>query len=101
VTYDAIGHRFVTFGGDTLISGRIDTTSALQFRTSLTPSEACITGNVDDDGDGLMGCDDPDCWPRCAPLCPPYTTCPVDDPRCGDGACASLESRALCPQDCM
>jgi cysteine-rich repeat protein len=42
---------------------------------SATPFEDC-TGSADLDGDGLVGCDDPDCWTQCHPACPPLTTCP-------------------------
>lgn len=57
--------------------------------------------DLDNDGDGLAGCDDPDCWARCTPLCPPGTTCDPSWPRCGDGVCnKELEDCRLCPQDC-
>jgi hypothetical protein len=42
--------------------------------TSQTPIETCESG-ADTDGDGLAGCDDPDCWWACS-KCPPYATCP-------------------------
>ena len=41
---------------------------------SSTPFEDCA-GTSDLDGDGLIGCADPDCWSQCAPACPPFTTC--------------------------
>jgi hypothetical protein len=47
--------------------------------------EACDTG-FDGDGDGQIGCADPDCDALCAP--------------CGDGVCSAFESCALCPADC-
>jgi len=40
-----------------------------------TPDETCVAG-VDADGDGLAGCDDPDCWWACHPACPYRATCP-------------------------
>jgi hypothetical protein len=43
--------------------------------SSATPFEDC-SGSADLDGDGLAGCDDPDCWTECHPACPPLTTCP-------------------------
>jgi len=56
---------------------------------------------LDGDGDGLVGCDDPDCWGFCTPECPPDATCPVDADGCGDGVCSPwLESPRLCPADC-
>jgi hypothetical protein len=42
--------------------------------SSGTPLETC--GAADDDGDGLIGCADDDCWWSCAPACPPETSCP-------------------------
>ncbi len=35
--------------------------------------EACGAG--DEDGDGLVGCADRDCWGGCAPACPPTMSC--------------------------
>jgi hypothetical protein len=66
---------------------------------STQPHEVCGLG-FDVDGDGLVGCDDPDCWGYCTPLCPPNTTCDPAAPRCGDGVCSTLESCRLCPADC-
>src|SRR5262249_25240771 len=61
--------------------------------------ETCRGG--DTDGDGLEGCDDPDCWARCTPDCPPGASCPENAPRCGDGTCnLLLEDCHLCPLDC-
>lgn len=42
--------------------------------TNDTPRESCIDGE-DSDGDGASGCDDDECWWRCAPTCPPFSTC--------------------------
>jgi hypothetical protein len=42
---------------------------------SATPFESCAPGG-DADGDGLAACDDPDCWPTCAAMCPPLASCP-------------------------
>lgn len=67
---------------------------------STTPSEVC-RANVDDDGDGASGCDDPDCWSSCAPYCPSGdASCADIDPRCGDGVCdPQRESCGICA-DC-
>lgn len=66
--------------------------------------EACEDATVDSDGDGQMGCADPDCWWRCDPSCPPRApaaTCAIGRARCGDGVCSSeLENPAICPLDC-
>lgn len=63
------------------------------------PREQC--DGSDADGDGLTRCNDPDCWPRCNPLCAPgEIACDPNRPRCGDGTCSSIEDAALCPADC-
>jgi cysteine-rich repeat protein len=61
--------------------------------------ETC--GAHDADGDGLVGCADPDCWWTCSPVCPPATTCSAS-PTCGDGVCDSNigETCDRCPHDC-
>jgi cysteine-rich repeat protein len=62
-----------------------------------------LCGADDTDGDGLVGCADPDCWWVCTPSCPPGTeaTCDQTGPRCGDAGCeAPRESCATCPGDC-
>jgi hypothetical protein len=45
-----------------------------QFVSTL-PDETCVPGE-DADGDGLAGCDDPDCWWKCHPTCPYAASCP-------------------------
>jgi len=42
---------------------------------SALPDETCASGD-DADGDGAMGCADPDCWATCGPACPLATSCP-------------------------
>lgn len=62
----------------------------LELDPGATRYEIC-TENFDNDGDGLVGCDDLDCWARCTPLCEPHVIigdCRLDQPRCGDGVCA-------------
>jgi hypothetical protein len=64
-----------------------------------TAYEACHAG--DHDGDGLQGCEDPDCWARCTPECPPgVPSCSNTSARCGDGTCSALETCHACPADC-
>ena len=56
---------------------------------------------TDNDGDGLQGCADPDCWWRCAPECPPGAPCDMTLPHCGDNTCNSaVENCRICAQDC-
>lgn len=61
--------------------------------------ESCIAGQ-DQDGDGLAGCADPDCWMYCAPSCPPNAPCDPAAPHCGDGICNAALETSACPQDC-
>ena len=76
----------------------IDGTWVLRWE-SAQPHEVCTSG-FDVDGDGLVGCADPDCWGYCAPLCPPGTSCDPAAPHCGDGTCDPVESCRVCPGDC-
>jgi hypothetical protein len=78
----------------------LDVTCRLDWRNGAA-YDTC-NGADDIDGDGLMGCSDPDCRGYCDPLCPPGgITCATDRPRCGDGDCnAFLETQARCPADC-
>ena len=110
-TYDERYARIVTMGG----TADPQTWFIAQRRLDALPDRC--TSVTDSDGDGLGGCDDPDCWGRCTPSCPPSTTrvdmatsstlawpvaCAVRGARyCGDGSCNQpLEDRALCPADC-
>ena len=96
--YDPIRHELVIMGGQQNTTYLGDTW-ILQW-TSTTPDDAC-DGTTDLDGDRLKGCDDPDCWARCTPRCPPGTTCDPSAPHCGDGVCnPALETPTLCPSDC-
>lgn len=62
--------------------------------------EVCGSGR-DADGDGLVDCDDPDCWYVCTPACSPGMTCDPQASRCGDGACtAPIETCDTCSADC-
>ncbi len=100
MAYDAVNARLVLFGGDKG-GGEIADTWALSYRSVGSPAELCRAATLDADGDGLAGCDDPDCWGVCTPLCPPYVSCDMTAPRCGDGVCnENLETDRLCPTDC-
>jgi hypothetical protein len=93
------GSGVLVLGG--LLNNGTATAEAWRLRwSSERPHELC-TLDADNDGDGLAGCRDPDCWSRCSPLCPPGATCDPAWPRCGDGVCnAALEDCHLCPMDC-
>jgi hypothetical protein len=75
LAYDAVRGRIVLAGADTWTLGFV----------SDVPAELCIAG-VDTDGDGLAGCDDPDCAGLCT--------------GCGDQVCNAALERAVCPADC-
>lgn len=67
---------------------------------STSASEGC-RAKIDLDHDGLKGCEDPDCWWACTPLCPPGTSCDPSLPHCGDGVCnRPLEDGWICDDDC-
>jgi N-acetylneuraminic acid mutarotase len=97
--YDAFRRELVVFGGDDLGEQLHNQTLSLQY-VSAVPIEGCVLSTADDDGDGLAGCADPDCWARCNPSCPPGVTCPATAPHCGDGVCSSAEDKFICPSDC-
>lgn len=59
----------VLFAGNTYVGS----TALILTRSSATPLESCRAGD-DLDGDGLAGCDDPECYWACS-SCLPYTTC--------------------------
>jgi cysteine-rich repeat protein len=101
--YAAVGGKVVLFGG-LRVTGSNDETWTFQHTAGI--ADACTTG-FDGDADGLVGCDDPDCWGLCTPHCPVNSTplwpsdCDTAQPHCGDGVCNSfLETPRLCPEDC-
>jgi hypothetical protein len=106
--YDPVRDEVVLTGGSNGGGGAYGDTWRLRWLGDLA-DEACAW-HQDLDGDGLVACDDPDCWPACAPTCPPVLadagTCDPTDPatlsgpHCGDGACATWEGPRLCPSDC-
>jgi len=70
IAYDPVQGRVFVLGA----SQSVGTLLLVRTTTSSAPDETCAPG-VDADGDGLAGCDDPDCYWACGG-CPPYTTCP-------------------------
>lgn len=107
VAFDPVAGELVLFGGSRPDAFDLDRTWSLRlaspYPAALYPLEDC-TADVDADGDGAVGCDDPDCWARCAPGCPPAApACDVtaDERGCGDGVCnLVLELGELCAADC-
>jgi hypothetical protein len=97
MVYDAAHSQLLMLGGYS--SAPLADTWAHRFGSEAVPIDQCI--DVDTDGDGLVGCADPDCWARCTPLCPPLQDCDPNAPHCGDGVCSALEDHRLCPADCM
>jgi cysteine-rich repeat protein len=97
LVYDAIQGQLLLLGGYTAGHVYLNDTWTLTW-ASDRPAEACV--GLDADQDGRFGCDDPDCFGRCTPRCPPGTLCDPAWPRCGDGVCSGLESCRLCPADC-
>ncbi|MDY0003374.1 MAG: hypothetical protein RBU30_18895, partial [Polyangia bacterium] len=98
--YDALHMVTLLFGGAVFESpSPVDETWTLRW-DSARSLESCL--GLDSDGDGLAGCDDPDCFGRCDPLCAPFlAACDPSRPRCGDGLCQeALETCRLCPVDC-
>jgi cysteine-rich repeat protein len=119
MAYDARRRRMV-------VAGSVSENTVLELwnvnGVGLPEASRC-EGRGDDDGDGLEGCDDPDCAGACTPACPPLDPdceaarwcgdgtcdpaledrrlCAVDCDRCGDGVCAwTFEDDVSCPMDC-
>jgi cysteine-rich repeat protein len=95
--YDSRSGEVVVFGG--YVGAAQFLGDVWRLRWQGGSYDMCAT-DVDLDGDGLVGCADPDCYGVCDALCPPQTSCPNSRPRCGDGACDPVESRSMCPEDC-
>lgn len=96
LTYDTARSQIFLFGGEQ--DGPFERAWTLQ--STGGPEDRCDLG-FDVDGDGLIGCADPDCAGRCDPLCATYGQCTdADRPRCGDGACSAIENCRLCADDC-
>jgi hypothetical protein len=100
LVYDSVEHRLLSFCGLDWNEKLTNATWALQWQAPFVPSERCLTSTEDDDGDGLAGCADPDCWARCSPTCPPGVSCPTGSPACGDATCEPIEDPQICPSDC-
>jgi len=94
-TYDDARREVISFGGDA--GGINHNTATGSYRGD--GEEVCRAG-LDLDEDGTVGCADDDCGTVCAPLCWDDPAC-TTAPRCGDGACSSLEAaEAACIADC-
>jgi hypothetical protein len=113
MAYNTATSQLEMLGNRTMLVNTIETPGTQGPACNPTPAS----------GDPFFGCGptmaDPDCWGRCTPLCPPWTTaidavamtsvawpasCAIAHPnasRCGDGSCnRALEDNILCPQDC-
>jgi hypothetical protein len=75
--YDAATGSIVLFGGQG--GGARNDTWVWRWASPASNEQACPPANaaadVDTDGDGLDSDDDPDCWWRRTPQCPPGTSC--------------------------
>jgi len=92
------GAGVIAFGG---VNAGLDSSVVQLVSDEPTAAYAGCHSQFDDDGDGAVGCDDPDCWARCTPWCPPGAPCDTTLPRCGDGACdVPREDCGICPDDC-
>ncbi len=92
------GAGVIAFGG---LSNGLNTSVLQLVHDEPTAEYAGCHSQFDDDGDGKIGCADPDCWARCTPWCPPGAPCDTTLPRCGDGACDKpREDCGICPDDC-
>jgi hypothetical protein len=84
MAYDSARMALVAFGGHDG-EAELRDTWLLRRTDPSGPEDVCRTG-FDGDGDGAIGCADPDCSELCG--------------LCGDGVCDGAESCRLCPQDC-
>jgi len=100
VVRSADGSGITTLGGGVVANGGDPTNELWELRSSGPRGADGCASAIDIDGDGLMGCDDPDCWYVCSPDCPPGTSCPSTSPQCGDGVCSVLETCQNCATDC-
>lgn len=98
MAYDASRARTTLFVGSPG-SAQFETWH-FRFERQEVDEERCQFG-FDGDGDGKLGCDDPDCFGACSPLCnATFMTCDSSWPRCGDTFCNATESMRACPADC-
>lgn len=91
------GAGILTVGG-VGTSGAVDDLWRLRWDGEQNYEQCRLT--TDDDRDGAKGCEDPDCWATCSPLCPPGSTCDPSAPHCGDHTCDPVEDCRSCPGDC-
>ena len=94
IVFDTRRHEFLAFSAVTASTWRH------YFAFTGIPDEVCFDDG-DYDGDGVSGCDDPDCDGHCDPFCPALTSCAPDREHCGDDICTvPRENWANCPADC-
>lgn len=128
IGYDARQLAATMWGGYARNEIFTDTWHFTWARSDEAPDQ-CIETTSDSDADGRYGCGatpnqpsvlaDPDCWGRCTPACPPWTTfadaqtqqtltwpaacsrAHPNAPYCGDNHCSALEDAGICPGDCL
>lgn len=95
--FDPVRHGIVAIGP---IASSLNDVWLFRYQSGGR-DEVCGSG-LDADRDGLVGCDDPDCWYICTPTCSPeMTACDPAASRCGDGTCTGpIETCSTCSADC-
>ena len=89
MAYDPTRRQIVMFGGSVGSAASATDETWIYRYVSDWPDEDCGSG-ADDDDDGLVDCEDPDC--ALLPLCTGGV--------CGDGFCSPVEDMDSCPADC-
>ncbi|MBA2540404.1 MAG: hypothetical protein H0V17_12260 [Deltaproteobacteria bacterium] len=92
-----------TSRGVLLVGGSSNDVDAWELRWENAERGDRCRDRRDPDGDGALGCEDPDCRATCTPLCtydPHEVVCDATSSTCGDGVCDPLENCRLCAIDC-
>lgn len=73
--YDAARALTIAIGGTTSFSSAVPIADTWTLRWGDAGGDDECAYALDRDGDGDAGCDDAECWPHCAPGCPPGASC--------------------------